>query len=68
MQDKRHNMRENYRQFLRGNFIRNVQHTHKAIRELLTKFQKTGSVHDDSGNGRPRKSGKRMELVEEFVI
>ena len=41
--------------------------TDKAIRELLTKFQRTGSVHD-SRNGRPRKSGERMELVEELVI
>jgi hypothetical protein len=42
--------------------------TDKAVRELLTKFQRTGSVHDDSRNGRPRKSGERMELVEELVI
>jgi hypothetical protein len=25
-------------------------------------------VHDESRNGRPRKSGERMELVEEMVI
>jgi hypothetical protein len=37
----------------------------KAICELLTKFQRNGSVHDDSRNGRPRKSGERMELVRE---
>jgi hypothetical protein len=37
----------------------------KAIRELLTKFQRSGSVHDDSRNGRPRKSGEGMELVRE---
>ena len=28
--------------------------TDKAIRELLMKFQRTGSVHDDSRNGRPK--------------
>ena len=39
--------------------------TDKAICELLTKFQRTGSVHDDSRNGRPRKSGERMDLVGE---
>jgi predicted HTH transcriptional regulator len=39
--------------------------TDKAIRALLTKFQRTGSVHDDSRNGRPRKTGERMELVPE---
>ena len=37
----------------------------KAIRELLTKFQRTGSEHDDSRNGRPRKCGERLELVRE---
>jgi hypothetical protein len=37
--------------------------TDKAIRELLTKFLRTGSVHDDSRSGRPRKSGERMEFV-----
>jgi hypothetical protein len=31
--------------------------TDKAIREFLTKFQRTGSVYNDSRNGRPRKSG-----------
>ena len=39
--------------------------TDKVIRELLTKFDRTGSVLDDSRNGRPRKSGERMELVRE---
>jgi len=39
--------------------------TDKAIRELLTKFQRTGSVLDDRRNGRPKKSGERMELVRE---
>jgi hypothetical protein len=52
----------------RGNFIRKVQQTHKAICELVTKFQRTGSGHDDSRNGLPRKSGERKELVEELVI
>ena len=39
--------------------------TGKAIRELLRTFQRTGFVLDDSRNGRPRKSGERMELVRE---
>jgi hypothetical protein len=39
--------------------------TDKAIRELVMKFQRTRSVHDDSRNGCPRKSGERMELVRE---
>jgi len=39
--------------------------TDKAIRELLTKFRRTGSVLDDSRNGCPRKFGERMELVRE---
>jgi hypothetical protein len=39
--------------------------TDKAIGELLTKFRRTGSVHDDSRNGRPRKYGERIELVRE---
>ena len=42
--------------------------TDKAIREILKKFQRMGSVHGDSRNGRLRKSGERMELVEELVI
>jgi hypothetical protein len=37
--------------------------TDKAISDLLTKFRRTGSVHDDNRNGRPKKSGKRIELV-----
>jgi len=37
----------------------------QAIRELVTKFQRTSSVHDDSRNGSPRKSVERMELVRE---
>ena len=39
--------------------------TDKAIYDLLMKFQRTGSVHDDSRNGLPRKSGERVELVRE---
>jgi len=39
--------------------------TDKAICDLLMEFQRTGSVHDDSRNGRPRKSGERIELVRE---
>jgi len=39
--------------------------TDKAIHELVMKFQRTRSVHDDSKNGCPRKSGERMELVRE---
>jgi len=39
--------------------------TDKIIRELLTKFQRTGSVLDDSRNRHPRKSGERMEFVRE---
>ena len=39
--------------------------THRAIRDSLTKFQRTGSVRDDSTNGCPRKSGERIELVRE---
>jgi hypothetical protein len=31
--------------------------TDKAVRELLTKFQRIGSALDSSRNGRPRKSG-----------
>jgi len=53
---------------IRGNFERKFHTkgpTDKVIRKLLTKFQRTGSVHDDSRNGRPRKSGERMELVRE---
>ena len=53
---------------IRDNFERKFRRRgpkEKAIRELLTKFQKTGSVHDDSRNGRPRKSGDRMESVRE---
>jgi hypothetical protein len=42
--------------------------TVKAIRAILTKFQRTGYAHDDSRNGRPRKFGERMELVEELMI
>ena len=37
----------------------------KAIRELLTKFLRTRSVHDDRRNGRSIKSGERMKLVRE---
>ena len=37
----------------------------KAICELLTKFQRTRSVHDDRRNRCPIKSGERMELVRE---
>ena len=53
---------------IRDNFERKFHKkcpTDKAIRELLTKFQRTGSVHDDRRNGRRRKSGERMELVRE---
>ena len=39
--------------------------TDKAIREILTKFQRTGSVHDGRRSGRPGKSGERMELARE---
>jgi len=39
--------------------------TDKIIRELLTKFQRTGSVLDDSRNRHPRKSGERMEFEED---
>ena len=41
--------------------------TDKAIRELLTKFQRTGSVLDDSRNGRPRKSGKEWNWFEKHL-
>jgi len=37
----------------------------KSIPDLLTKFQRTESVHDDSKNGRPRKSWERIELFRE---
>ena len=37
--------------------------TDKAVRDLLTKFRRTGSVHDDSRNGRPKKSGEGIKLV-----
>jgi len=37
--------------------------TDKAIRNLLTKFQRHESVHDDSRNGRPSKAGERIEFV-----
>jgi len=53
---------------IRDNFERKFHKkgpTDKAIRELLMKFQRTGSVLDDSRNQRPRKSGERMELVRE---
>ena len=53
---------------IRDNFERKFHKespTDKAIRELLTKFQRTGSVLDDSRNGRPRKSGERMEFEED---
>ena len=53
---------------IRDNFERKFHQkslTDKDVRELLTKFQRTGSVLDDSRNGRPRKSGERMELVRE---
>jgi hypothetical protein len=63
MQDKTHEMRQ-----IRDNFERKFQKkipTDRAIRELLTKFQRTGSVHDDSRNGGPRKFGERMELDRE---
>jgi predicted XRE-type DNA-binding protein len=53
---------------IRENFERKFHKkvpTHKAIRELLMKFQRNGSVHDDSRNGRPRKFGDRTELVRE---
>jgi hypothetical protein len=53
---------------IRENFERNFHTkgpTYKAIRDLLTKFQRTGSVHDGSRNGRRRKSGERTELVRE---
>jgi hypothetical protein len=56
---------------IRDNFERKFHKkgpTDKAIRELLMNFQRTGSVHDGSRNGRPRTSGERMELVEELVI
>jgi hypothetical protein len=56
---------------IRDDFERNFHKkgpTDKAIRELLTKFQRTGSVHGERRNGRPRKSGERMELVRELVI
>jgi len=39
--------------------------TDQAICDWLTKFQGTRSVHDDSRNGRPRKSGERIKLVRE---
>jgi len=39
--------------------------TDKTIRELLKKFQRTGSVDDDSRSGRRRAYGERMELVRE---
>ena len=53
---------------IRDNFERKFHQkslTDKDVRELLTKFQRTGSVLDGSRNGRPRKSGERMELVRE---
>jgi hypothetical protein len=51
---------------IRDNFERTFYKkgpTDEAIRELLTKFRRNGSVHDDSRNGRPRKSGEKMEFV-----
>ena len=53
---------------IRDNFEREFHKkgpTDKAIRGILTKFQRTGSVHDGSRNGRPIKSEERMELVRE---
>jgi len=53
---------------IRDNFERKYHKkgpTDKAIHDLLTKFQRAGSVHDDSRNGLPRKSGERIELVRE---
>ena len=51
---------------IRDNFERKFPKkcpTDKAIRELLTKFRRTGYVLDESRNERPRKFGERMELV-----
>jgi hypothetical protein len=42
---------------IRDNFGRNFHKkspTDKAIRKLLTKFQRTGSVHDDSNKWTPK--------------
>ena len=39
--------------------------TEKAIRELLMKFQRAGSVLDDSRSGHPRKSRERSDLVKD---
>jgi transposase len=53
---------------IRHTFERKFQNkgpTEKAIGESLTKFQRTGSVHDDSRDGRPRKYEERIELVRE---
>ena len=53
---------------IRENFERKFRTkgpTYKAIRDLLTIFQRTGSVHDGSKNGRPKKSGERTEWVRE---
>jgi len=37
--------------------------TDKAICDILTTFRRTGSVHDDSRNGCPKKSGEIIKLV-----
>ena len=53
---------------IRDNFERKFRRRgpkEKAIRELLTKFQRPGSVHDGSRNGRPRKCGERMDFFRE---
>jgi transposase len=55
---------EKIRDNFKSKFHKKVR-TDKAICELLTKFRRNGSVHDESRNGHPRKSGEEMELVRE---